>query len=152
MKSIRNIFIAIIATTMSLVHAAPNFELFNKAATPIRFKITSSGLHEEITGFVKSQGKFPGSINSKGTAQITIIPDATGKENKEPSESDYKYSGETYDITSEGKTIYLTWNPAKKPTLYPQTGPLMGFMGKTESGYSLSNNIKAPAIKTARYY
>ena len=54
-----------------------------------------------------------------------------------------------YTINAPGKTKYLTWNPAKATPLYPQTGPMMGLMGRynplgagtTESGLPLGNNV-----------
>ena len=49
----------------------------------------------------------------------------------------------SFKLKCNGKTAYVSWNTAKKMPLYPQTGPLMGLMGKTESGLSLSNNIKS---------
>ena len=39
-----------------------------------------------------------------------------------------------------GKTIYITWNPQEKVSLYPQTGPALSF-NKTASGLSLSKNV-----------
>jgi hypothetical protein len=50
-------------------------------------------------------------------------------------------------IDAPGKTKYLSWNPAKSPALYPQTGPLMGLMSKTDSGLSLKNNVSASQIR-----
>ncbi|HLJ31838.1 MAG TPA: hypothetical protein VKU36_05340 [Candidatus Babeliales bacterium] len=52
-----------------------------------------------------------------------------------------------FSVNAPGKTKYLTWNPAKYPALYAQTGPLMGLLGKTESGLPLKNNIKSSQIK-----
>jgi hypothetical protein len=49
-------------------------------------------------------------------------------------------------ISAPGKTKYVTWNPAKSPSLYPQTGPFMGFMGTTDSGLSLKNNVSSGQI------
>jgi hypothetical protein len=58
-----------------------------------------------------------------------------------------------YVIDAPGKTKYLSWDNVKSGSryfescLYPQTGPLMGLMGKTKSGLSLKNNVEASQIK-----
>ena len=46
-----------------------------------------------------------------------------------------------YSLNAPGKTKYLTWNPAKAPYLYPQTGTFMGLSGKSDSGYPLGSNL-----------
>jgi hypothetical protein len=51
-----------------------------------------------------------------------------------------------YELNAPGKTKYVTWNPSKSPFLYPQTGPLMGMTGKSDSGYPLSNNLAQSQI------
>ena len=53
----------------------------------------------------------------------------------------------TVSINAPGKTKYLTWNPAKSPYLYPQTGPLMGLLSRTSSGYPLAVNVKQSDIR-----
>jgi hypothetical protein len=51
-----------------------------------------------------------------------------------------------YTIRPGHKTVYLTFNPEKSPAVYPQTGPLKGFLGKTETGLPLKNNVSASNI------
>jgi hypothetical protein len=51
-----------------------------------------------------------------------------------------------YNLNAPGKTKYITWNPAKSPSLYPQTGIWMGILGKSDTGYSLSNNLSQGQI------
>ncbi len=58
---------------------------------------------------------------------------------------DYKaLSDKVYEL-KQGSTIYLTWD--KKDFPRPQTGPLGGRLGKTDSNLSLEDNIKKEDIK-----
>jgi hypothetical protein len=49
-----------------------------------------------------------------------------------------------YKFPGGGKTIYVTWDNTE--ILRPETGPLLGKLGKTQSGLSLANNIKKEEI------
>lgn len=51
-----------------------------------------------------------------------------------------------YTIRPGSKTVFLSFSPDKSPNVYPQTGPLKGWLGKTESGLPLKNNLPASAI------
>jgi hypothetical protein len=51
-----------------------------------------------------------------------------------------------FTVNAPGKTKYLSLDLAKTPSLYPQTGPLLGLMGKTKSGLSLKNNVTSSEI------
>lgn len=51
-----------------------------------------------------------------------------------------------YTIRPGTKNVYLSFSPDKSPNVYPQTGPLKGWLGKTESGLSLKNNLSESAI------
>ncbi|HXW53566.1 MAG TPA: hypothetical protein VEL47_05635, partial [Myxococcota bacterium] len=68
--------------------------------------------------------------------------------NKVPGCSGAEYK---YLINAPGRTKYLTWNPAKFPSdahefLYPQTGPWLGLLWVTESGFSLKKNVSQSDI------
>lgn len=52
----------------------------------------------------------------------------------------------TYTIRPGSKNVYLSFSPDKSPNVYPQTGPLKGWLGKTESGLSLKNNLPESSI------
>jgi hypothetical protein len=58
-----------------------------------------------------------------------------------PGRGDYKYT-----IKPGHKTVFVTFTSAKTPSLYPQTGPLKGLLGKTETGLPLKNNLSASDI------
>lgn len=57
----------------------------------------------------------------------------------------------TYTITTnQGNTILLTWGKDNFPR--PQTRPLFGILGKTESGLNLSNNINKESDKIVEFF
>ncbi len=139
MKFFKNIFFLVTATLgiHVSVHAIPNFELFNKSRGNIVVTVDCGSI-----GFtshpIEPQGKLKeeDNINPTKTIMLTIKDNDLKKQFK-------------FVINARSNpqaTTYLTWNPAKKPSLYPQTGPLMGLAGKTESGLSLKNNVKSSDI------
>ncbi|MGE0010077.1 MAG: hypothetical protein AB7F19_06070 [Candidatus Babeliales bacterium] len=52
----------------------------------------------------------------------------------------------TYTIRPGHNKVLISFDPEKSPAVYPQTGPLKGLLGKTESGLSLKNNVSAAQI------
>ncbi len=52
-----------------------------------------------------------------------------------------------FEVDAPGKTKYMSIDLNKTPALYPQTGPLLGLMGKTKSGLPLKNNVSAGQIR-----
>jgi len=115
----------------------PGFEIFNKATNPITVTLFVNDKFMR-TRDVAHQGKFEENIDVNQPIQIGIYNKvtkiSTGFISREITPSpDY-----FYEINAPGKTKYVTWNPAKSPSLYSQTGPLMGLTGKTESGYPVS--------------
>ena len=124
----------------------PGFELFNKASNTITVTIFINDKFAE-TRDVAPQGKLTKTIDLNQPIQIGIYNKVTkittGFFSREITPNpDY-----FFELDASGKTKYVTWNPAKSPSLYPQTGPLMGLMGKTESGYPLSDNLKKEQIR-----
>lgn len=114
---------------------ARNLELFNKSSKPIiviaedgqqRFNMPSAR-----TFSVEPGQKSMQNIQMNKPLKLTITEGTmTAK----------------YNINAIGKTKYLTWNSTKNPSLYPQTGPLNGWRGVTESGMPLKNNLDQGAI------
>ncbi len=142
MKNTKNIFFlfaSIVATASSNMQAIPNFELYNKADKAIGVVL---GTQKYI---VPSMKQLPLTIDTANTIYLEIFPDT--KSIAALNMNMMQYAPNKFSINASGKTVYLTWNPAKSTSLYPQTGPLMGLMGKTESGLSLKNNLSSSMIK-----
>src|SRR5579871_3431439 len=121
MKHIKMIAIAIIATTIlgyTSLEAAGNFELFNKSNEGVEVEIKSGSNRQTI--IVNPGDQKQATVDSNQIVYLKI----TGRASKKVSK---------WELDANGKTKYITYNPQKKPAVYPQTGPLMGFMGKTES-------------------
>lgn len=129
--------ISIVATIVALIStqyaqsAAPVLEIYNKSKNIINVTVRSNKATIEMSIDPNTQRipHQPVDINSELSIFITEQNRSHG-----------------FYIKAPGKTKYLTWNPAKKTPLYPETGPLMGFMGKTESGLSLKNNVTRSEI------
>ena len=143
MKSIKSVFFSLVSVATVIastnIDAATNFELYNKANGPIGVMLGSQQY------FVQSMQQLPLTVNTSSTIYVEVYPDTNS-----PAELRMKmaeFNPNKFSINAAGKTVYLSWNPSKSPSLYPQTGPLMGLMGKTESGLSLSNNVKSSEIK-----
>jgi hypothetical protein len=150
MKNTKIILLSIISiiafSNLQLVNAAieapqgPGFELYNKASHPITIESSIIGTRFKQMATVAPNGKFPLKIDLDAAITLGIYnPRKTAQEMMLP--ADYFYT-----IYSPGKTKYVTWNPAKNPSLYPQTGRFMGFSGISDTGYSLGNNLRASEI------
>jgi len=139
-KSTLFIFASIVTMVTSLsIAAVPNFELYNKANKAIGMVLGSQQY------IVQSMQQLPLTTNTSSTIYVEVYPDTNSTAELKMKMAEF--NPHKFRIDAAGKTVYLSWNPSKSPSLYPQTGPLMGLMGKTESGYSLSNNITSSAIK-----
>ena len=141
MKNAKNIFFTIASiltiATSCAIEAVTNFELFNKASEPINYKL-SIYRRQILYGNIESNEKSKEIFDLK---------------NENVSENDAIYleiitsTGTTkFRIVAPNKTKYVTWNPAKSPSLYPQTGPMWGLKGTTESGLPLNNNVTQSQI------
>ncbi len=147
MKNIKNILTAVVTAAVlycpqtiqcSAPLNAPDVEIYNKS-------------NEDITVFITNlDNQVPRSINvAKGMA-VKYDTDINSELKFEIWSLSNKNANRLLavaTINAPGKTKYLTWNPEKKPSLYPQTGPLLGLMGKTQSGLSLKDNISSSMIK-----
>jgi len=153
-----------IAEAPEKIATEPGFEFINKADAPILFSLTSgstidiqlkrldsgagfgakigcigAGLADQLTDggeiidITKPTRLFiwtsdPGKVSlsekwwSFGDSVPRVKPDP-----------DYVY---TFKL---GKTMYVTWD--KNKFLRPQTGPLGGYLRKTDSGFPLINNV-----------
>lgn len=118
----------------------PGFEIYNKASTIITVRLVIGGTTQ--TAMVLPQQKFEFRIDLNTPVRLELYD--RGLTRQEVSSARPQ---RTVSISAPGKTKYLTWNPAKSPYLYPQTGPLMGLLGKSESGYPLAINLKQSDIR-----
>lgn len=147
MKNIKNILTVVVTTAVlycsqtiqcSRSLSAPNIEIYNKSNEEITVLITNvdNQVPRAITVPKGMAVKYDADINSELRFEIWSL-----------SKLNEKRFLATATINAPGKTKYLTWNPEKKPSLYPQTGPLLGLMGKTQSGLSLKDNLSPSMIK-----
>jgi hypothetical protein len=112
----------------SSIQAEENFELLNKSTKPItvRMKIGSN----QPTSFVIPAG-LAGRKNVPNDRSIFLMIQEEGMAGQ----------GIFKQITQTERTKYLTFDPTKRPTVYPQTGTYMGLSSKTSTGLSLKNNV-----------
>ena len=142
MKNIKNILFLLANVTIvtsSNTQAAPTFELYNKADKAIAIVL---GRQEYI---VQSMKQFALNMNTSNTIYLEVYPNTSSVQELRMKMAEYNPN--KFRINALGKTVYLSWSPTKGMPLYPQTGPLMGLMGKTESGYSLKNNLSSSMIQ-----
>ncbi len=162
MKNTKYIFISLasavillsshISTIVAGVTHDPGFEVFNKSATPIQIIISLD--KQPLKPVVISAGKkYSCAIELTRSVQLTINTQPAqliDVRTKDKSKSMHY----VYDLNAPGKTKYVSWNPDDKShaanPLYPQTGPWMGLLGKTESGFPLGNNVTQSEITYVR--
>ena len=133
--------------TIYNAQAAPSFELYNKADRAIGIIVQESGWPRREKHIIQPMQQLPLDINIAHTLYISIFANTnTIEELQHKNDNDAR----TFRINALGKrTAYLTWNPAKRPSLYPQTGPWLGFLGKIESVWPLDKktNIEQSQIQ-----
>jgi hypothetical protein len=127
----------------------PGFEVYNKASNAITITIFINGQFVQ-TADIGPNGKFLKDIDVKQPMQLGIYDQVTKISTSTFSREITPAPKYFYNLNALGKTKYLTWNPAKSPALYPQTGTFMGLSGKSDSGYPLSSNITQGQISSAR--
>lgn len=114
------------------------FEIMNKSPNELSVTVLNSGM------VYKKNQKVPASKGgSKPYLQSKLIPTFPTLLIVK-----YKSGGKEYAqayVFPANKKVYLTWD--RKNFARPQTGPLMGLSGKTESGLSLKGNVKKGNIK-----
>ncbi|HLJ31887.1 MAG TPA: hypothetical protein VKU36_05605 [Candidatus Babeliales bacterium] len=143
MKNIRGIvfpiaLMAMLSSTLIVLSADMNFELYNKEKDSIAIQL--NGQTYPVPG-----------ISTKQTLQLNVDP--TREMSLVINSNTFESQRFTIDASPQRETIYLTWNPAdtsKRSPLYPQTGPWLGLLGKTESGLALdkSKNVTADEIRS----
>jgi hypothetical protein len=137
MTNIKNISFLIVlvsllsVTQISLGMMRINFEIYNKSKNTIKVNVDGE---EALVSPMKQYPQTFTNINKR--INVDIYPNASSLEMRR------------FIIVTEGKTVYLSWNPAKRPSLYPETGPWLGSLGITESGLKLvkEKNVKPNEI------
>lgn len=143
MKSIKNIFITITAIGMTFTSFAEiNFEFYNKDKGYGRVYITLKVNNKDIVThkIVDHDEIYQATIDPQSPVELNVF--TVDQKNL------------NYIINAPGKTKYLSWDYTKPVSLYPQTGPLKGLMGrynpfgegKTETGLPLNNNVSEKQI------
>jgi hypothetical protein len=129
----------------NVVAVDPGFEIVNKATQPISIVLVVNG---QLTNTTVAAGKkFTTSTPLNDVIQFGIYEKQTDNVTLHPSSGSLMpQPTRIYTLNAPGKTKYITWNPAKSPNLYPQTGTFMGLTGKSDSGYSLKNNMSQSQI------
>jgi hypothetical protein len=123
----------------------PGFELYNKAPEAITLTIFINGTFLKWVN-ISSNQKHNESINLNDSISIGIYDAVTKIETGFLTREITQKPDHFYDLNAPGKTKYVTWNPAKAPYLYPQTGIWMGLLGTSDSRYSLKNNLSQGQI------
>lgn len=156
----RLLFLFISFTMIARAQTTPNFELWNKHTEPLYFQMADSpsaasrGIFTEI----RPGKRFTLNVDLHKPMAIGI------KIGEAPKAGDYV---DVYTMAT-GKTLYLRVGlPPEKEKLKenlksflsrtsieadgyifgPQVGPLLGFKGVTEWGYSLKNNVSKKDIR-----
>jgi len=141
-------FVAALPIHAGVAGADTTFEFYNKDSETVRitdFSVIGGRVvqkdFESNTLISPSQGSRISAVR----AQIRV-EDANKLmmyvEIRVPGRGDYKYT-----IKPGHKTVFVSFTSAKTPSLYPQTGPLKGLLGKTETGLPLKNNLSASDIQ-----
>ncbi len=152
---------------MTYENSGWGLEIVNKSTNPIWFIVKNGDeIFQDFKGTqVFSLPGATGSILTRKTSNIKLQIDIT-----EPTELAIWYTNpgkspvkgkflgfigsssfepepnKLYKFTPK-KTIYLTWDDKKE--IRPETGPLKGLVGKTDTNLSLRNNVKREDIQPA---
>lgn len=147
------------AVSSVAAQASATFEIMNKSTSPIWVSVFNDGKPlSEVVQRVGAKGFGAVAITSNkiDASKDTKLVIWTSNPGQVELGKKYIFAGATtlkpapdYTYTFvKNKDILVTFNPGDaRGNLYPQTGPLMGFLGKTESGLSLDNNIKRDDIR-----
>jgi hypothetical protein len=139
MKNTKNIILGamlVMGISTKAVSTDPNFEFYNKSKAPAHVFVT-----------VNDAFNIAENVDAGKVLRRTVQPNSSITVEITPADS----TSQIFELNPAGKTAYVSWNPEKKPALYPQTGPLMGvgkMIGmKSHSGLSLKNNLSASQIE-----
>lgn len=120
-----------------------NFELFNKSNQPIWVALVNNETVLATAEKIEPGKTFQKTIDqTKATyfgfwRQEPIKPNVPTKWTLSAPNPDRAYSFSTF------KKVLVTWDGQR---LRPQTGPLKGLLGRTQSGLSLQNNVNPAEI------
>ncbi len=153
MKNIK-VLIAIVALIFCNAHAGtaellkkmqgPGFEIYNKAPQAISVAVVVDG--KLSTADIVSNKKYAQDVDLNKTIRLGIYNKQTkGISTSFMTGAITPQPDAIYDLTGSG-TKYVTFTPSKSPSLYPQTGTLMGLSGKSDSGYPLNKNLSQSQI------
>ena len=132
------------------------FELKNKAKRPIWIAIANGGGLTASKAMKVDTGETitPGGreINPKLDTQLAVwYSDPSSAVSYEASgfgivgRKVFKPKPNKFFSFPRNKTLYLTWDESNYAR--PQTGPLGGMLGKTDTGLSLKNNVEKGEIE-----
>jgi hypothetical protein len=167
MKNIKSIFASFIVvmgllssqlsvamTSKKQQDLGPGFEFFNKSRVLTTIVLFVNGQFKETANIV-SQGRYPMAVDLNQPIQLGIYGNVTnismtkGTLLKDITPLPYA----VYEFNAPGKTKYISWDPevntmiGERP-LHPQTGPLLGLLGKSASGFPLgATNISSKEIR-----
>ncbi len=119
-----------------------SFEIRNKSKDELYFSVSSDSKAISKDGNVLTDTTNMWlKVGSKKTAQIPVDI------SKKTLVTIYNPATENNELYSlpQSKTLYLTWDGTKP--LRPQTGPLRGRLGMTETGLSIKNNVSKKEVK-----
>ncbi len=121
-----------------------SFEIKNKSGKDLSFNVTSDDVSINVDGTTMAANEWL-KVGADKTVQIPLdVKKTTFIFVWNPFAGD-EGAPELYTVRS-GKTAYLTWDGVtkrgKELPLRSQTGPALGFAGRTDTGLSLKNNVK----------
>jgi len=123
-----------------------HFEIFNKSGKVINFVLEDEN-SKNLSNDMYSKQIFTTIADNKKLRLLNIDPKASYLISIQPfgASKTLKF---IIEPNNTRKNIFLTWDDRdiKKEYLRPQSGPLKGLMGKTESGLPLGGNIKQADI------
>jgi hypothetical protein len=141
-------FVASLPLFAAVPNADTTFEFYNKDSETVRitdFSVAGGSIVKKDFASNTLIAPSRGSTISAVRAQIRV-EDANNLliylQVFVPGRGDYKYT-----ITPGHKTVFVSFTSSKTPSLYPQTGPLKGLLGKTETGLPLKNNLSSSDIR-----
>ncbi len=154
MKNTKNMFISIASvvilfalhtsTIVAAVTPNPGFEVFNKSAKPILITISLDNILMERAPRIDAGKTYSCAIALDQTVQLGIYTGEVKELHKDRSGNIINKPDYSYELNAPRKTKYVSWNPDDKShaanPLYPQTGPWMGLLRRTETGFPLGKN------------
>ncbi len=147
--NIKFIGVILLAIAMQIINvklpdAGVNFEILNSCSRPIQFAgFTVKGgtivendfpMNATLSSGEMARAKIRVDDPNQFAISINIVHGVLKQQNK-------------YIIRPGTKTAFVSFNADKFPSLYPQTGNLGGLSGKSKSGLSTKNNLKATNIE-----